>query len=146
MTLYVVTGPPAGGKTTWVRDHAKYGDIVIDYDDIVAALHREDDQLSGDPAEQPLHLAQIANVARQAAIDAAMHKHDMRETNGCDVYIVHTTPSRQHMNRYRKHGAQVILCNPGHAECMRRAVAERTPRQQQFVQDWYERRQSAGIC
>ena len=140
MTIYVVTGPPASGKTTWVQQRARYGDVVIDYDAIVAALHREDEHLSGDPAEQPLHLAQVANVARQAAIDAAMHKHDMRETNGCDVYIVHTTPSRQHLNQYRKHGAEMVECDPGYAECVRRAETERTPRQLAFVQDWYERR------
>lgn len=141
MTLYVVTGPPASGKTTWVAERAKYGDVVIDYDDIVAALHREDvdGELSGDPAEQPLWLAAVANAARQAAINEAIGLHDFAH-GGFDVYIVHTTPSRQHLNSYRKHGAEMVECDPGYGECMRRAEAERTPRQQAFVRDWYERR------
>ncbi|WP_165683056.1 AAA family ATPase, partial [Mycobacteroides abscessus] len=38
MTLYLVTGPPAAGKSTWVRQHAKHGDITIDYDAIASVL------------------------------------------------------------------------------------------------------------
>jgi hypothetical protein len=139
MTLYVVTGPPASGKSTWIAKHAKHGDVVIDYDRIVAALHNEDTdgELSGDPAEQPIPLTQVANAARQAAINEAI---DLHGYINLDVYIVHTTPSRQHMNQYRKHGAEIVEMDPGYDECMRRAALERTPRQQAFVQDWYERR------
>lgn len=140
MTLFVVTGPPASGKSTWVAERAKYGDVVIDYDDIVAALHRADNQLPGDPSEQPVVLAQVANAARQAAIDKAIEWHDLPGFVRSDVYIVHTTPSRQHLNQYHKHGAEMVEMDPGYEECMRRAALERTPRQQAFVQDWYERR------
>jgi hypothetical protein len=134
MTLFVVTGPPAGGKTTWVRDRAKYGDVVVDYDAIVAALHSGD--LSTDPAEQPVHLTQIANAARAAAVNEAIAQHD--DDDRTDVFIVHTTPSRQHLNKYRRHGAEFVECDPGYDECMRRARAERTPGQQAFVHKWYE--------
>lgn len=138
MTLYVVTGPPAGGKSTWIAERAGGNDVVIDYDSIIAALSNED--VPGDPADQPTHLAQVAYAARTAAINEAIALHD--ETVGAliDVYIVHTTPSRHHLNSYRKHGAEIVVCDPGYGECMRRAQAERTPRQQAFVQDWYERR------
>jgi predicted kinase len=30
--LTVVTGPPCAGKTTYVRNNAKPGDIIIDFD------------------------------------------------------------------------------------------------------------------
>jgi predicted kinase len=30
--LTVVIGPPAGGKSTWVLERAKPGDIVVDFD------------------------------------------------------------------------------------------------------------------
>ena len=36
--LTIVHGPSGGGKTTWVRQHAMDGDIVIDLDEIRAAL------------------------------------------------------------------------------------------------------------
>lgn len=38
MTLYLVTGPPAAGKSTWVRKHATHGDITIDYDALATVL------------------------------------------------------------------------------------------------------------
>ncbi len=53
---------------------------------------------------------------------------------------MHAMPGRQHLNRYRKYGFKVITIDPGYDECMRRAAAERTPRQQEQVRDWYERR------
>ena len=57
-----------------------------------------------------------------------------------DVYIVHAMPDRHAMNRYRKHGFEIVTVDPGYDECMRRAAAQRTPRQQAIVRDWYERR------
>lgn len=141
MTLYVVTGPPAAGKTTWVNQHAQYGDIVIDYDHLAQALAPEAavDQLTGDPADQPPPLARATQAARQAAIHSAITDHD-HNPDAFDVYIVHATPSRQHTNHYRHHGAHIITCDPGYTECMRRAALERTPRQQAVVHDWYHHR------
>lgn len=34
----VVCGPPCSGKTTWVREHARPGDLIVDYDDIAVRL------------------------------------------------------------------------------------------------------------
>ena len=44
MTLYVVTGPPCGGKSTYVREHAKPGDFVIDLDRLALAITSADFQ------------------------------------------------------------------------------------------------------
>jgi hypothetical protein len=131
MTVYVVTGPPASGKTTWVREHAKPGDITIDYDDLVSALAPG---VERDPLAQPTHVAAVVGAARDAAIDQAATGH------GYDTYLVHAMPDRRATNRYRKYGYHIVVCDPGYDECMRRAQLERTPRQQAIVADWYERR------
>lgn len=34
----VVCGPPCSGKTTWVRERAQPGDLIVDYDDIARRL------------------------------------------------------------------------------------------------------------
>ena len=36
--VHIVCGPPGSGKTTYVHEHKRPGDVVIDYDDIVVSL------------------------------------------------------------------------------------------------------------
>lgn len=132
MTTYVVTGPPASGKSTWVREHARPGDITIDYDDLVACLAPG---MPSDPVEQPPHIVAVVMAARAAVINDTM----LDSTASYDTYLVHAMPDRHAMNRYRKYGAQIVTIDPGYDECMRRAV-DRTPRQQAIVHDWYTRR------
>jgi dephospho-CoA kinase len=38
MALYVITGPPAAGKTTYVATHARPGAVVLDCDRLAVAL------------------------------------------------------------------------------------------------------------
>lgn len=131
MTVYVVTGPPAAGKSTWVRENAKPGDITIDYDTLVQVLSPGQ---PSDPVEQSPYVVMAAQAARDAAFnesaDAAM----------TDVYLVHAMPDRHALNRYRKFGYEIVTVDPGYDECMRRAAAQRTPRQVAIVDDWYRRR------
>lgn len=126
--LTVVIGPPAGGKSTWVRQNAKPGDIVIDFDVLAHALtHRND----GSHA----HTAQtkaIAKAARQAAIDKALTL-----TEQVDVYLIHSTPSDRLLDQYRQHGATIITVDPGEQVVMERAKAERPWQMQQVVKKWY---------
>lgn len=65
--LTVVIGPPAGGKSTWVRERAKPGDIVIDFDLLACALTGP----GGDPHDHTPAVAAVTKAARRAAIDAA---------------------------------------------------------------------------
>lgn len=38
MTRFVICGPPGSGKTTWVRERARPGDLVWDFDDVAAVV------------------------------------------------------------------------------------------------------------
>lgn len=142
MTVFVVTGPPAGGKSTWVRERAQPGDVTIDYDTLAQALSPE--LLPADVAEQNPRIVAVVQAARTAAIDEAYVQYveqvGMGDRNACNVYIVHAMPARQDLNRYRKYGFEIITVDPGYDECMRRATTERSERQQSIVQDWYQRR------
>lgn len=128
MTLYLVIGPPCGGKTTWVRDHAKQGDIVIDYDRLANALTAEGEFTHG--LKRPV--ATVAYQAREAAIREAL-----RHGRDHEVFIIHTLPRPQLMARYKAAGAQVITCDPGRAVAEDRCRRLRPESSMEGVRRWY---------
>lgn len=130
--IYIVTGPPASGKTTWVRDHAKPGDITIDFDAIANVLTPSD----GKPHKHTPAVQAITKAARQAAIDTALG------TNDVDVYIIHSAPGASTVQRYQELGAHIITIDPGEAVVMARCRAERPWQIQQAAKHWYAAQQT----
>lgn len=128
MALYLIVGPPAAGKSTHVRQHAKPGDITIDYDALANTLSVPGE----DPHHHPDHVKKLTKATRQTAIDTALHL--ATEHN---VWIIHSTPSDALLATYRRHGAQVITIDPGYDVVMARAKAERPWWMQQAVKKWY---------
>ena len=128
MTLYLVIGPPASGKTTWVQQHAKHGDITIDYDTIASVLT----PTGGDIHEQPDQVKAVTKAARQAAIDAAL-----RLASLTDVYIIHAMPSERLLADYRRRGAQIITVDPGRDTVLARCKTGRPWRMTQAAKQWY---------
>lgn len=132
--LYVVIGPPAAGKSTWCRQQAKSGDLIIDYDRLALALTAGQDP---DSHEHPKTVKAVTKAARQAAIDKALTL-----AHECDVYLIHSTPSEALLNRYRLAGAQVITIDPGIDVVLERAKAERPWWMQGAIKRWYEQQDS----
>ncbi|MCW5252225.1 ATP-binding protein [Streptomyces sp. SHP 1-2] len=131
--LYVVTGPPAAGKTSWIDAHAKPADVVIDLDRITSALTGP-----GAPqwSQHPLHL-RVAHRARYAAIDEACQHLDR-----LDVYLIHTMPSPKHMAKYKRLGARVVVVDPGESVVTKRIEAMRDPAMQRVASRWYRARRA----
>lgn len=130
MALYVITGPPAGGKTTWVQQHARPGDVVIDLDAIAHAL-----TVGTDTHQHAKPVLRCAQRARSVAIDEAL-----KHTHRTDVYVIHMQPERHHLDRYTEHGAQVITIDPGRDVVEQRVRDERPPGTLAVVARWYARR------
>lgn len=129
--LYVITGPPAAGKSTWIQSRAKPTDIVIDLDRITLAL-------SGPGApqwNQDATLRKVALRARFAALDEAI-KH--RDT--VDVYLIHTMPSAKARARYHRLEAEVIAVDPGRDVVMQRCRDMRDPAMSAVATRWYNSR------
>ncbi|MEU6344474.1 AAA family ATPase [Streptomyces sp. NPDC046977] len=135
--LYVITGPPAGGKSTWIEAHAKPTDVVIDLDRITAAISGP-----GAPGwnQNPLQL-RVAHKARYAAMYEAF---ELREQ--LDVYLIHTMPQAKAMARYKRLGARIVVVDPGRDIVMQRIEAMRDPGMQRVAARWYRSRpaRSAG--
>jgi hypothetical protein len=132
VTLYLVTGPPAAGKSTWVRQHAKQGDITIDYDalaNVLTPAHEGHDHTDMVKA--------VTKAARQAAIDTALQ---LRHRDNVNVYVIHSMPSTALVEHYRAHGAQVVTVDPGRAIVLARCKAERPWRMTQAAKEWYATR------
>lgn len=112
MALTVVTGPPCSGKTTYVHEHAKPGDIIIDLDPIAEALG------SPDHHDHPEPLRRVAQAARRAAIAEAIRQH----RRGASVWIVECDPTRDRRAEYHRASAQFISLRVSVDELHRRAA------------------------
>lgn len=127
MALYVVQGPPASGKTTWVQARARHGDVVIDMDAIATAL-----TVDSDGHTHPRAVLRCAQRARSVAIDEALkHAADV------DVYVIHAEPSAKALARYTEHGAHVITVDPGRDVVEQRIAEQRHHTAHVVAARWY---------
>ncbi|KND29924.1 AAA family ATPase [Streptomyces stelliscabiei] len=126
--LYVITGPPAAGKSTWIEAHATARDIVIDMDRIARAL-------TGPGAPQwnqdELH-QRVAQRARYAAMDEAFKLVDQ-----VNVYLIHTMPGARARARYQRLGAEFVVVDPGEDVVRERVAAMRSDEMKRVVTRWY---------
>lgn len=129
--LYVVTGPPAAGKSSWITAHARPGDIVIDLDRIALALAGPDAR----PWDHDETLLKVAHRARFAAIDEAVLHRDK-----IDVYLIHTMPSAKATARYTRLDAKIIIVDPGRDIVMQRVRDMRHAGMEQVATRWYAHR------
>jgi hypothetical protein len=135
--LFVVTGPPAGGKSSWIQAHATARDIVIDLDLITRALSGPGaPQWNQDPT-----ILRVAHRARYAAMDEAFTLRDK-----VDVYLIHTMPSRKALAKYKRLDARIVTVDPGQDIVMQRIDAMRDPDMKRVATRWYNSRpqQSQG--
>jgi hypothetical protein len=129
--LFVVTGPPAAGKSSWIEARARPTDVVIDLDRITAALSGP-----GAPSWTQDGIAlKVAHRARYAAIDEAL-----KHLDAADVYLIHTMPSAKWLARYKRHGAEVVAVDPGRDIVMQRIADMRSPALRAVATKWYAQR------
>lgn len=120
--IHVITGPPCSGKTTYARENAKEGELIIDYDAIVQALGGKAYEADGD-------IRDAAIEARKAAIQVA-------KSAGSDAWIIDT----EHDEKFLE-DEELIELNPGRDVCIERAKQDGRP-QSTFdgIEKWYSGR------
>ena len=127
--IHIISGPPCAGKSTYVIEHAQDGDLRIDYDLIAQALGATNS-----------HSAE--GIVKQAAFDA--REGAIKTTIGnpdAESWIIHTSPSDDHIKMYEDAGADFVLLDPGMDECLARARADERPQQTiDGIQKWYEKK------
>lgn len=122
-TITVVTGPPCSGKTTYVRQHAKPGDVIIDYDLIAQALG------SPDTHDHPDVIARITRAARQAAIQSAV-------ASQATTWVIETTVSPAKQRDYEMAGATFVVLEESRDVLHQRASQERPKLWHKLIDDW----------
>lgn len=129
MALHVVIGPPAAGKSTYVRERAHPGDIRIDYDDLANLLAG----LTPDNHEHTDPVKTVTKAARRAALDAAV-----KVSNQVDVWLIHSSPAASTLEKYRQMGAEIHTIDPGKDVVMSRAKAQRPAHMLKVAALWYD--------
>lgn len=116
--LTVITGAPCAGKTTYVRQHALPGDIIIDLDAIAQAL--------GSPVthDHEPGLRKVALEARAAAIKQAIVRH---HRHGARAWIIESAPDQARRGWYASHDARFVDLDASPEELHRRAAASGRP-------------------
>jgi hypothetical protein len=117
--LTIVSGPPASGKMTYLKDNARLNDIVIDLDGIMRRLNPHYTHWSG---------ALDSSLFNRAIRERNAMLGSLKKESGKRAWFIVSAPTQAERDWWkRKLGGQVVLLHPGVAECKRRAVERGTP-------------------
>lgn len=123
--ITLVWGPPCAGKSTYVQDHAKPGDLVIDFDLIAQSF--------GSPNTHD-HSQTVTDVANRVR-NKRLGRLRLGKYNTPRAWIV--SANNQALLQYPYH--EEVLLDPGPTVAHTRAVeANRPYRWHQLIDDWYD--------
>ena len=115
----LVMGPPCSGKSTYVAEHKRPGDVVIDYDALAVALG------SPDSHDHPASLRPVVLAAWTAAIRAATGR----------VWLVRGFPEPRDL----ADAAEVVRLEVDADVCKARAADQRPATWPGLIDSWWER-------
>lgn len=134
--IVVVTGPPCGGKSTYVKEQFSEGDLMIDMDMIALSLSPSSESHSYDQT-----VRNVARAARNAAVGETLKQ--MQGQRNRTAFIIHSDPPPEMRRTYRAMGAHFVECDPGRDECLRRLKSRPHVNQQLVrgvIDDYYAKR------
>lgn len=99
--INIVTGMPGSGKSTWVKNHMKKGNLVYDLDRIAGALTYNEEE------RENLSARRIAVELRLEMIEAILSEADGR--NDLDCYIISTNPRKDMLDSIQAHLLDVLV-------------------------------------
>jgi len=133
----IVCGPPGGGKTYYVREHANRGDVVVDLDVIGAAL-----TVGAKPHAVPEHLLRFALAARDGVL------RELRAPKGCPrAWVIGCLPSKRERNELAQSlRAKIIMLAVNAEECIKRIQSDssrdKSKDWKKLVREWWENYQA----
>lgn len=134
--VYIITGSPCSGKTSFVKERIQEGDIVLDIDDLWQLI-------SGQPRYiKPNQLKPIVfNLRQQLKDNIAMGVGTWR-----NAYIIESLPyatdRKREVERYKAHNVELITMEATREECLQRLHANPNGRDikayEQYINDYYD--------
>jgi hypothetical protein len=121
----LVAGPPCSGKNRYVEQHMQPGDLVVDYDALMAAL-------SGQEIHD--HVREIRPYVYEAR-DRVLAKWESRKD--VDLWVIFGAPKRRDREWYTRRGFRIVLMDTDESTCLRRARGERPGDWYQYVNRWF---------
>ena len=115
--LYIVYGAPCSGKSTYVKNHREWNDLVYDYDEITKAM-------SGRKRPKATELiGSLLNLRRRLILDYR----DGKYTNN-NLWIIATYLSQELKNDLKDLAVEYIEMDPGIETCLERLRSDRDGR------------------
>ena len=118
--IYVVTGPPCGGKSSYVREHMRPGDVRVDFDLLAQALGSAD---AHDPNVSDSVFA-VTAAARRAVVGRVL---DTEQPLTNDSWLIWQKVPPVMAERLEAVDAEFVEVDPGKEECLRRAREDNRP-------------------
>lgn len=132
--VFIVYGAPLSGKTTFVKDNANVGDLIIDIDSIWQCV-------SGLPRyNKPNRLKAIVFKVRDSLIECVKYRYGKWD----NCYIIGGYPLQSERERLIKElGAREVFINASQSECMARLESIEDGRDRdewaRYIADWFAR-------
>lgn len=129
--VYLIYGSPCSGKSTYIKEHMKRGDLVCDVDLIYQAISGQN------PHDADLYVHEVALKLKSAFLDIIRD----RGGNWADAYVVSiaNTKAKVKADMERVRADKAIFIDTPNETCMERAK-ERPFYFQWLIQEWFETR------
>lgn len=124
--VWLIVGPPASGKSTWVGEHSAPDDLVVDFDQIAQRL--------GSPVEH----GHAPNLIRRASIEQRRLESSIAAMEFGTAWVIRTgtDPARRARLAARLR-ADVVVVDPGRDVVLDRCRTDRHAQAIEEVQRWY---------
>lgn len=135
--VFIVYGAPLSGKTSWVKESAELGDLIVDMDSIWECVS------GGARYEKPNRLKSIAFRVRDTLIDCIKY----RQGKWNNAYVIGGYPLVSERERLSKElGAREVFIECEKEECVKRlyALDDNDNRKKnieawmKYIADWFD--------
>ena len=134
---YIVYGAPASGKSTYVKEHKKEGDLVVDLDLIMQAISMED------KSNIPDNLLDVAIGIR----DYIYKRIEDKTVDSKNIWVIGTLPNKKQREELMiRLNAEMIFISATIDECISRANKDPDRKdkalQEAIIENWFAKYQA----